>query len=185
MPLPALRGPAPSGDGGGGGGGGSSGADEQPLPLYYWAGDAALPPPLTVPVRLLARAGRTLQQHRLTVLFAVSTGLPLRSLRTRFRALPEAEKAAWRHRASVIYLPPGREFDGMPVLLGAEAAPAQEHPWIGRSPVFYGLEAGWRTAGRAFMFFQGATAGAGAADWKALTPYAKLEWALLTKPAIV
>lgn len=38
-----LRGPVPSGggsggEGGGGSGGGSSGADEQPLPLYYWAG---------------------------------------------------------------------------------------------------------------------------------------------------
>ena len=84
----------------------------------------------SLPPTIIAAAGRTLQLHRLSLLFAdaaqdvnledAASAVP--ALLQRWRALPEGDRASWRQRAGV------ETFEGLPPLLHdggeADAGPA-------------------------------------------------------------
>jgi hypothetical protein len=184
------------------GGGGAEAALPQQQP-YAWADGEAQLPPITIPAALLKKYGRSLQQHRLAVVFATATG-PW-ALSRRWHALPEGERAAWRLRAAAAFALLGAEFEGMPALLDAAAGKAGEQQqqqqqqqraqavppaWFGQARIYRPMPAPFFNAARASIlavhpeYSGGRVRRRAERRWAALADCAKLEWEVIVGRAI-
>ena len=168
---------------------------------YVWLGSEEPLPASVIPPAALARAGRTLQQHRLAFTFAATLGLRPWEVRRRWARLCEGERAAWRLRAIAASKPADAAlFADMPalkdagdgqLLLPLDCSPPLPDAWYRASRYRKYRRSYAPTAFRDAMMHAAIAANPGAevynavySLWAGLSEDAMLEWELLSAKGI-